>query len=154
MAIHIASPGMVATELLLGGDKDARATRFINILTEDAAVVAAWLVPRMRGVTGTGAYFKCAPLAQLHLLLLYFPASVNSWSVRMFQVHSAHLDCFESALVTHARPCCITWYALQASKRLEREVKAAPLACASANGDALHQTCPVSRPFQIMQSQK
>jgi chlorophyll(ide) b reductase len=62
VSVHIASPGMVATELLLGGEaKDARARKFINILAEDADTVAAWLVPRMRGVRGNGKYFKCAP---------------------------------------------------------------------------------------------
>ena len=58
--MHIASPGMVATELLLGGDKDARAAKFINILAEEAEVVAAWMVPRMRGVRRSGKYFKYA----------------------------------------------------------------------------------------------
>ena len=32
--------------------------RFVNILAEDASVVAAWMVPRMRGVRGSGKYFK------------------------------------------------------------------------------------------------
>ncbi|BDA41255.1 Chlorophyll(ide) b reductase NOL, chloroplastic [Coccomyxa sp. Obi] len=58
IAVHIASPGMVATDLLLSGEKDARATKFVNILAEDASVVAAWMVPRMRGVRGSGKYFK------------------------------------------------------------------------------------------------
>lgn len=75
VGIHIASPGMVATELLLSGDRDARAARFINILAEDAALVAAWLVPRMRGVTGTGAYFKCAHPEDLSLVLARSPSS-------------------------------------------------------------------------------
>lgn len=57
-SVHIASPGMVATELLLGGDKDPRATKIINILAEEAEVVAAWMVPRMRGVRRSGKYFK------------------------------------------------------------------------------------------------
>lgn len=34
------------------------AFRFVNILAEDASVVAAWMVPRMRGVRGSGKYFK------------------------------------------------------------------------------------------------
>lgn len=34
--------------------------RFINILAEDAGIVAAWMVPRMRGVRGSNKYFKCA----------------------------------------------------------------------------------------------
>lgn len=58
--MHIASPGMVATELLLGGERDQRAARIINILAEEAEVVAAWMVPRMRGIRGNGKYFKCA----------------------------------------------------------------------------------------------
>lgn len=31
IAIHIASPGMVATELLLGGDKDPRAAKCASL---------------------------------------------------------------------------------------------------------------------------
>ena len=57
-SVHIASPGMVATELLLGGAKDPRAAKIINILAEEAEVVAAWMVPRMRGVRRSGKYFK------------------------------------------------------------------------------------------------
>ena len=59
-SVHIASPGMVATELLLGGERDQRAAKIINILAEEAEVVAAYLVPRMRGVRGNGKYFRCA----------------------------------------------------------------------------------------------
>ncbi len=59
VSVHIASPGMVATQLLLGGSKKApRARKIVNILAEDADTVAAWLVPRMRGVRGNGKYFK------------------------------------------------------------------------------------------------
>ena len=58
MSVHIASPGMVATQLLLGGAKAPRARKVINILAEDAETVARWLVPRMRGVRGNGKYFK------------------------------------------------------------------------------------------------
>ena len=64
-SVHIASPGMVATELLLGGERDERAAKIINILAEEAEVVAAWMVPRMRGVRGNGKYFKCAPPSSL-----------------------------------------------------------------------------------------
>ena len=60
VSVHMASPGMVATDLLLGMVKSARAAHFINVLAEDAGTVASWLVPRMRGVTGNGRYFKCA----------------------------------------------------------------------------------------------
>ena len=59
VSVHMASPGMVATNLLLGSVKSARAAHFINVLAEDAGTVASWLVPRMRGVTGNGRYFKC-----------------------------------------------------------------------------------------------
>ena len=58
VSVHIASPGMVATRLLLSGITTARAARAINILAEDPSVVAAWLAPRMRGVSGNGRYFK------------------------------------------------------------------------------------------------
>lgn len=34
------------------------AAKFINILAEDADVVAAWLVPRLRGATGNGGYLR------------------------------------------------------------------------------------------------
>lgn len=54
------SPGMVATDLLLAGPHSESAKRIINVLAEDAGTVAAWLAPRMRGVTGSGKYFKCA----------------------------------------------------------------------------------------------
>ena len=59
-AVHMVSPGMVATDLLLAGPHSEPAKRIINVLAEDAATVAAWLAPRMRGVTGSGKYFKCA----------------------------------------------------------------------------------------------
>lgn len=42
--------------------------RFINILAEDASTVAAWMVPRMRGVRGRGKYFKCGSLLTLPFL--------------------------------------------------------------------------------------
>lgn len=60
MGVHLASPGMVATDLLLAGPHGATAARAINVLAEDAAAVAAWLVPRMRGACGSGKYFRCA----------------------------------------------------------------------------------------------
>lgn len=70
-SVHIASPGMVATELLLGGEeKDQRAAKIINILAEEAEVVAAWMVPRMRGVRRSGKYFKCGPSLTVALWLL------------------------------------------------------------------------------------
>ncbi len=56
-APHTAA-GMVATDLLLQGVSSPRAAQIVNILAEDAHVVAAWLCPRMRGVTGQGKYFR------------------------------------------------------------------------------------------------
>lgn len=58
VSVHLASPGMVATDLLLKGVSNPRAAKIVNILAEDAKVVAQWLVPRMRGLTGNGVYFK------------------------------------------------------------------------------------------------
>lgn len=58
-AVHILSPGMVATDLLLRDRGGTPAARIINILAEDAATVAAWLVPRMRAVRGNGAAIRC-----------------------------------------------------------------------------------------------
>ena len=58
VSLHLASPGMVATGLLLHGVSNPRAAKIVNILAEDSGVVAKWLVPRMRGVTGNGKYFK------------------------------------------------------------------------------------------------
>lgn len=61
VSVHLASPGMVATDLLLKGVSNPRAAKIVNILAEDPKVVAAWLAPRMRGVAGNGTYFKCVP---------------------------------------------------------------------------------------------
>lgn len=58
VSVHLASPGMVATDLLLKGVSNPRAAKIVNILAEDPKVVAAWLAPRMRGVAGNGTYFK------------------------------------------------------------------------------------------------
>ncbi len=58
VSVHLASPGMVATDLLLKGVSSPRAAKIVNILAEDPKVVAAWLVPSMRGVTGNGKNFK------------------------------------------------------------------------------------------------
>lgn len=58
VSVHLASPGMVATDLLLKGVSSPKAARIVNILAEDPRVVAAWLAPRMRGVTGSGKYFR------------------------------------------------------------------------------------------------
>ena len=58
---HLASPGMVTTELLLR-DANARALRIFNILAEPPETVARWLVPRMRAAhvqqTPSGLYLR------------------------------------------------------------------------------------------------
>lgn len=57
--VHICSPGMMVTDLLkASGAGNLRALKFFNILAELPNTTADWLVPRMRGVTGTGKYFK------------------------------------------------------------------------------------------------
>jgi chlorophyll(ide) b reductase len=58
VSVHIASPGMVATDLLLSTVSSNRSAQFINVLAEEPSVVARWLAPRMRGVKGNGKYFK------------------------------------------------------------------------------------------------
>jgi len=57
--VHMCSPGMVVTDLLVNSNRDnPKVLKFFNILAEKPATVAAWLVPRMRGVQGGGKYFK------------------------------------------------------------------------------------------------
>ncbi|KAL4425087.1 hypothetical protein ABPG77_010401 [Micractinium sp. CCAP 211/92] len=63
VGVHIFSPGMVATDLLLRYADNPRSARFINILAEDPAVVAKWLVPRLRGVKGSGCYIRFLTMA-------------------------------------------------------------------------------------------
>ncbi|KAL0054628.1 hypothetical protein WJX82_000172 [Trebouxia sp. C0006] len=72
VCVHLVSPGMVATDLLLKGVSSPTAAKIVNILAEDPKVVAAWLVPRMRGVTGNGKYFKyLTPLGVLGRFLTF-----------------------------------------------------------------------------------
>lgn len=40
------------------GRSAPRAARFLNVLAEEPRTVAAWLAPRMRGVSGNGKYFR------------------------------------------------------------------------------------------------
>lgn len=71
ISVHLASPGMVATDLLAVSARSApRAARFLNVLAEEPRTVAAWLVPRMRGVSGNGKYFRyLTPLSALYKLM-------------------------------------------------------------------------------------
>ena len=49
VAVHLASPGMVATDLLAASAaSNPRAASILNILAEDPQTVARWLAPRMR----------------------------------------------------------------------------------------------------------
>ena len=49
VAVHLASPGMVATDLLAASaSSNPHAARILNILAEEPRVVARWLAPRMR----------------------------------------------------------------------------------------------------------
>ena len=49
VAVHMASPGMVATDLLAASaENNPRAARILNILAEEPHTVARWLAPRMR----------------------------------------------------------------------------------------------------------
>ena len=54
VSVHTASPGMVVTDLLVGGlgfsPADRRVRRVFNILAESPDVVAQWMVPRLRGL--------------------------------------------------------------------------------------------------------
>jgi chlorophyll(ide) b reductase len=53
VGIHMLSPGMVLTDLLLE-HADSQAKKIFNILAEWPETVARFLVPRMRAVKGTG----------------------------------------------------------------------------------------------------
>jgi chlorophyll(ide) b reductase len=53
IGIHMLSPGMVLTNLLLE-NADSQAKKIFNILAERPETVARFLVPRMRAVKGTG----------------------------------------------------------------------------------------------------
>lgn len=52
--IHMLSPGMVTTDLLMSGSDTPQAKFFINILAEPAETVAKFLVPRIRAVLENG----------------------------------------------------------------------------------------------------
>eukprot|EP01121_Diplochlamys_sp_Union-15-3_P003938 TRINITY_DN13888_c0_g1_i1.p1 TRINITY_DN13888_c0_g1~~TRINITY_DN13888_c0_g1_i1.p1 ORF type:complete len:303 (-),score=45.77 TRINITY_DN13888_c0_g1_i1:3-911(-) len=60
VGVHLCSPGMVLTKLLLKPSslKEPRILKVFNILCEQPDTVAKWLVPRLRGVKGTGRYIK------------------------------------------------------------------------------------------------
>lgn len=55
---HIASPGMMATDLLFKAVTNQRSAKFINILSEAPETVAEWLAPRMLAAKGNGQYIK------------------------------------------------------------------------------------------------
>ncbi|MFW9928600.1 MAG: SDR family oxidoreductase [Candidatus Thorarchaeota archaeon] len=53
IGIHLLSPGMVLTDLLLK-DSSTKERRIFNILAEEPRTVANFLVPRMKRITGNG----------------------------------------------------------------------------------------------------
>ncbi|KAA8497223.1 Chlorophyll(ide) b reductase NOL, chloroplastic [Porphyridium purpureum] len=57
IGVHLISPGLVLTDLLLAGSTPA-IRFFFNFLAEEPATVATWLVPRMVATTGRGQYHK------------------------------------------------------------------------------------------------
>mmetsp|Transcript_16612 Transcript_16612/g.24969 ORF Transcript_16612/g.24969 Transcript_16612/m.24969 type:complete len:306 (+) Transcript_16612:8-925(+) len=56
VGVHVMSPGMVTTDLLLGR-ADKRALKIFNILAERPETAAQWLVPAMRGVKSQGSQY-------------------------------------------------------------------------------------------------
>ena len=49
VTVHLASPGMVATDLLAASvAHNPRVASILNILAEEPRTVARWLAPRMR----------------------------------------------------------------------------------------------------------
>lgn len=60
VSVHIVSPGMVMTDLLCTEEnlEKRNTVRIFNILAELPQTVSDWMVPRMRGITGTGKYFR------------------------------------------------------------------------------------------------
>ena len=57
ISVHTLSPGMVLTDLLLS-DSTPIIRKFFNVLAEEPETVAKNLVPRIRTVTGSGAYIR------------------------------------------------------------------------------------------------
>ena len=88
------SPGMVVTDLLVKANRDnLKALKFFNILAEKPATVAAWLVPRMRGVSGGGKYFKFLTT----LGVMYRFATAASRKNRFFDVDAARVAAKKAA---------------------------------------------------------
>ena len=58
VAVHLASPGMVATDLLAASAAaNPRAAGILNILAEEPRTVARWLAPRMRVIFFYKSFF-------------------------------------------------------------------------------------------------
>lgn len=55
VVIHMLSPGMVTTELLMSGSDTPQAKFFINVLAERPETVAEFLVPRVRALSENGS---------------------------------------------------------------------------------------------------
>lgn len=72
IGVHVVSPGMVLTDLLLEGATAAGKTAF-NALCEHPETVAAELVPKLRRVRGTGASLDYLTEGRAVLRLLSLP---------------------------------------------------------------------------------
>eukprot|EP01138_Halocafeteria_seosinensis_P015067 gb/GECG01015380.1/.p1 GENE.gb/GECG01015380.1/~~gb/GECG01015380.1/.p1 ORF type:complete len:325 (+),score=37.17 gb/GECG01015380.1/:1-975(+) len=53
VGVHLLSPGMVLTDLLLSGNKEKSVLKIFNVLAEHPSTVAKWAVPRMRGIVAS-----------------------------------------------------------------------------------------------------
>lgn len=59
VSVNTFSPGMVLTDLLLGGDLSPRTKKIFNFLAEEPDTVAEAMVPKLRKVRGSGGkYYK------------------------------------------------------------------------------------------------
>lgn len=54
VVVHMLSPGMVTTDLLMSGSDTSQAKFFINVLAEHPETVAKFLVPRIRATSANG----------------------------------------------------------------------------------------------------
>eukprot|EP00667_Euglena_gracilis_P002317 EG_transcript_2317 len=72
VGVHLLSPGMVITDLLLEGASPENLRAF-NVLAELPENVSAWLVPRIRATQGTGQYIRYLTNLRVIGRLLTFP---------------------------------------------------------------------------------
>lgn len=73
IGVHLLSPGMVITDLLVKSGTSLRSKRFFNILAEEPHVVATYLYDRIRNVSGTGTRIAfLTPLSVLYRFATFF----------------------------------------------------------------------------------